>query len=188
MYKSIRIGFNTYTRPIVINYDYNIWKSLTNYRPKIVIIEVNSYRDPITKELPGDKPKKNDVLLEWYPRRIGVGCSFMSMVELGLEKGYIPVSFTGNLTFVRKDLVVQLKEFPYIVSNKPYDYIDLYTNLSLWNNRWSTNSALIFNVAIRNYYKSHSVDKELDFKWILEHIQEYGNMLWNYNFESSHSS
>jgi len=33
------------------SYDYDIWKNFQEYTPKIVVIEVNSYRDPIVDEI-----------------------------------------------------------------------------------------------------------------------------------------
>lgn len=166
------------------SYDYEIWKNFVIYKPKIVIIEANSYRDPIFEEtykkpctsyeLFGDPIKAN------HPDRIGSGASFMSLIKLGLEKGYIPVSFTGNVTFVDKDLIHNLKEFPYKISSNPFDYIDLYTNLCMWNvgNKiWVTNTGLMFNTALRNYYLQFGV-KKIDYKWIAEQIRIKGNKIW----------
>ncbi len=134
--------------------DYYVWDNLTEFYPKIVIIETNPYRDPVYEELPG-KPSYEyniDLLREWHPSSIGIGCSFISTVKLGLKKGYIPLAFTGNLIFLRKDLAHHLKEFPYKISDDPYDYLTLYTHLVLSNNQWTTNTGLILNVAIRDYY------------------------------------
>ncbi len=119
---------------IDIDYDdYFVWENLTEFEPKIVIIETNSYRDPVFEELPGVPSKEYniDLLKLWCPSRVACGCSFISAIELGLKKGYIPVAYTGNITFVRKDLVHKLIEFPYIISDNPHDYIPLYTHLVL---------------------------------------------------------
>ncbi len=135
--------------------DYYVWERLTDFAPKIVIFETNSYRDPVFDELPRVPATvyNRDLLKEWMPDRVAQGCSFIAAVKLGLQKGYVPVSYTGNITFVRKDLVSQLHEFPYILSDNPYDYLTLYTHLVLWNNNtWMTNTGLILNVAIRDYY------------------------------------
>lgn len=153
--------------------DYYVWQNLNQYQPKIVIIETNPYRDPIFDELPG-KPCPDytiDPLKFWHPGRVAVGCSFISAIRLGLQKGYIPVSFTGNLTFVRKDLINKLKEFPYKISDNPYDYITLYTHLVLWENSWYTNTGLILNVAIRDYYLVFG-KKNIDIEWLKQRMSQ----------------
>ncbi|MES2122078.1 MAG: hypothetical protein V4492_04785 [Chlamydiota bacterium] len=153
--------------------DYYVWENLTDFHPKIVIFEVNSYRDPVFDELPR-RPSHEyniDPLKVWCPSRIAQGCSFISAIKLGIKKGYVPVSFTGNLTFVRKDLVHQLKEFPYLVSDNPYEYLPLYTHLVLWGNKWYTNTGLILNVAIRDYYLTHQ-QKWIDPAWLKTRIAE----------------
>lgn len=147
--------------------DYYVWENLTEFNPKIVIIETNSYRDPVYEELPGSPSREYniDVLVQWHPSRIALGCSFISAVKLGLKKGYIPVAYTGNITFVRKDLVQKLKEFPCKISDDPYDYITLYTHLALWGDKWKTNTGLILNVAIRDYYLEFK-RKHIDMDWL----------------------
>lgn len=153
--------------------DYYVWENLTKFRPKIVIIETNSYRDPVYEELPG-KPSREyniDPLKQWHPSRIASGCSFISTIMLGLRKGYIPVAYTGNVTFVRSDLVHKLKEFPYQISNNPYNYINLYTHLTLWGHKWYTNTGLILNVAIRDYYLKFG-KKYIDTNWLNIRMQE----------------
>lgn len=73
--------------------DYFVWKNLNKYKPKIVIIEVNSGYLPSVK-ITSAKSNK--------------GTSFSSMVLLGKKKGYLPVYHTGNIFFVRKDYVNNL--------------------------------------------------------------------------------
>lgn len=156
--------------------DYYVWENMNNFTPKIIIFEVNSYRDPIFDELPR-KPNieyEIDLLKEQNSGRIAQGCSFISAVKLGLKKGYIPVSFTGNLIFVRKDLVTNLKEFPYKVSNDPYDYVDLYSNLSLWENTWFTNNILNVNKAIGEYYLK-TKEKKIDLNYLKNRVPEILN-------------
>lgn len=71
--------------------DYHLWKSLSSFRPKIVVIEVNSSFHPGQDYIHG-------------PAGVS-GSSFRSMVRLGRAKGYVCVCHTGNLIFVRDDLV-----------------------------------------------------------------------------------
>lgn len=153
--------------------DYYVWQGLTKFSPKIVIIETNSYRDPIFEELPNSASQEYtiDLLKAWCPIRVAMGSSFISILQLGLMKGYIPVAFTGNLTFVRKDLVYKLREFPYKISSDPYDYVTLYTHLAFWNNQWFTNTGLILNVAIRDYYLQFK-KKHIDIQWINMRMKE----------------
>lgn len=170
------------------SYDYDIWKGLEYYEPKIVIIETNSYRDPLTEEQnkvrTSDHTIEADPLLRWQPMRAAEGTSFIKMIELGLEKGYVPIAYTGNITFVHKNYVHKLKEFPYKLSDNKYDYISLYTNLCMWKDKWCTNTGLMFNVALRNYFvKFHN--KNFDVNWALEHMSDYGQDLWNYTPENS---
>jgi hypothetical protein len=156
--------------------DYYVWEKLTEFNPKIVIFETNSYRDPIYEELPG-RPSHEyniDLLQQWYPLRVASGCSFIAAVRLGLKKGYIPVAYTGNITFVRKDLVHNLKEFPYKISEDPYDYVTLYTHLSLWGNRWMTCTGLILNVALRDYYLMFK-RKHIDIEWLKVRMRQIIN-------------
>jgi len=153
--------------------DYYVWENMTKFNPKIVILEVNSYRDPVFDELPR-KPSTEyniDLLKQQIPGRVALGCSFISGVKLGLNKGYIPVSFTGNIIFVRKDLIEQLKIFPYKISNNPNDYISLYTPLSMWENDWYTNNTLYVNKAIGDYYLSTN-KKEINIEWLNKRVKE----------------
>jgi len=168
--------------------DYEIWKGLEHYEPKIVIIETNSYRDPLTEELnevrTSDHTIESDPLFRWQPMRAGQGASFIKVIELGLEKGYVPVAYTGNITFVHKNYIDKLKEFPYKLSASKYDYLHLYTNLCMWKDKWCTNTGLMFNVALKNYFlKFHN--KNFDLDWVLENMSEYGHNLWDYKPENS---
>ena len=64
----------------------------------------------------------------------------------------LPAKENTGIVFVRKDLVHNLKDFPYKLSDDPYDYIELYSHLCLWDNEWYTNNILIVNKAIGDYY------------------------------------
>ena len=72
--------------------DWHVWNSLTTYTPKIVIIEINSSYLPGVSAVHGESQ----------------GSSFSATVELGRRKGYQAVCHTGNLFFVRDDLVDRL--------------------------------------------------------------------------------
>ena len=70
------------------SFDYQIWKSLQLYLPKIVIIEINSYIHPDVKDYI-HTPNKFQ------------GTSFNPMLELGIQKGYKFLLHTGNMIFIR---------------------------------------------------------------------------------------
>lgn len=73
------------------NDDYLVWDSLHSYKPRVVVIEVNSDY-PETKEMiPGIE-----------------GASIKSMVELGRRKGYELAIHTGNAIFVLNKYVSAL--------------------------------------------------------------------------------
>ena len=72
------------------SYDYQLWKGLREYHPKIVIIEVNSSLPLETEQVHGEGKQ---------------GTSFTAMRKLGNEKGYSVVHHRGNIVFVRNDLL-----------------------------------------------------------------------------------
>lgn len=78
------------------SFDYDVWKSLKNYKPKIVIIEINSTVD-------------TDNALHIHTPNICQGTGFRPMHNLGTEKGYTFVLHTGNMIFVRSDLFNKLE-------------------------------------------------------------------------------
>ena len=79
----------------VDSYDYQIWKSLKKYRPKIVIIEINSFINPNSLEHIHDPHKYQ-------------GTAFLPMLILGSGKGYSFVVHTGNVIFVENKLLKKI--------------------------------------------------------------------------------
>jgi len=73
------------------SYDYQVWKSLTLFTPKIVIIEINSEIHPCNVKHIHEPGKYQ-------------GTSFLPMFLLGLQKGYTFALHTGNMIFIRNDL------------------------------------------------------------------------------------
>lgn len=71
--------------------DYQIWSEFWEYSPKITLIEVNSSFLPNIEYINGSGDMG--------------GTSFLSMLKLGRSKGYTLVCHTGNMIFVRNDLV-----------------------------------------------------------------------------------
>ena len=78
--------------------DYQIWQGLQEYRPKIVIIEVESSWRPGT-------------FVVHDPASSVAGSSFSSMLELARSKSYTLVCHTGNMVFVVGELA-ELMETP----------------------------------------------------------------------------
>jgi hypothetical protein len=76
-------------------YDYHVWKSLKKYRPKIVIIEINSSVNT-----------DNNHYIHEPGKYCGTG--FKPTYDLGIEKGYTFVLHTGNMFFIRNDLFDKL--------------------------------------------------------------------------------
>lgn len=79
------------------SYDYQVWEGVSAYSPAIVVIEINS-----------------DAANPWDLNHIHdgdryQGTAFLPMAHLGDRKGYALVCHTGNLVFVRKDLLPSLE-------------------------------------------------------------------------------
>jgi len=83
------------------SYDCDVWEGLENYIPKIVIIEINSAIPPGILKRHNDKDIVDGDLKS---KNIG-GNSFSSILEVALKKGYILVCHTGNLIFVKEELI-----------------------------------------------------------------------------------
>jgi hypothetical protein len=81
------------------SYDYWVWMSVQDYRPKVVVIEINSSFPVGTEYVQSAGPPDG-------------GASFTSMLKLGQHKGYTLVCHTGNLIFVRNDLAADLALAP----------------------------------------------------------------------------
>lgn len=75
------------------SYDCDVWESLTDYTPKIVVIEINSSVPPGVVWRHSDKTSGN---------------TFSATCNVARRKGYTLVCHTGNLIFVRDDLVGKL--------------------------------------------------------------------------------
>ena len=74
-------------------YDFQVWRAFTRYQPKIVIVEINSGIPLGIRQVHGEGRQ---------------GASFTSMLELGAAKGYRLACHTGNMVFVRADLLGRL--------------------------------------------------------------------------------
>jgi hypothetical protein len=84
------------------SYDWQVWKALQMYKPKLVIIESNC------SIAPGIYSIHNPPVSE--------GASFTALVQLGKEKGYSLVCHTGNCFFVLNELVSSLNIEPALLA------------------------------------------------------------------------
>ena len=85
------------------NDDYFVWQALSNFSPRVVVIEVNSQWPPEAEKIP----------VPGYNRfTYHTGASIRSMVQLAKSKGYELAIHTGNAIFVRQDLAVHLEVEP----------------------------------------------------------------------------
>ena len=75
------------------SYDYLVWKNLKRYKPKVVVIEINSGVDPLRED--------------WYSGNVdvGQGTSYLPMLKMGKDLGYTLLCHTGNMIFLRDDLL-----------------------------------------------------------------------------------
>ncbi|HTD39402.1 MAG TPA: hypothetical protein VK671_02190 [Mucilaginibacter sp.] len=94
--------------------DYYVWKAITKYKPRVVIIEYNSVFRPDTHFVVKYNPQR------MWDKTSYFGASLLALEKLGNEKGYCLVGcvFSGsNAFFVREDLVGDLFEAPYSAEN-----------------------------------------------------------------------
>lgn len=101
----------------VDSWDYWIWKNMTDYSAKIVIIEVDGR--PLGEEFiqPPDRPPIPTVA------RVN-GASFTSMLKLAQKKGYRLACHCGNMFFVRNDWMDKLNLPKEELDNPDSLYID----------------------------------------------------------------
>ncbi len=94
--------------------DYHVWKAISHYRPRVVVIEYNSiYRPGDHYVVPYDPGAMCDKS-SYY------GASLEAMTALGAEKGYklVASSFAGlNAFFVREDVMGELFTGPFTAEN-----------------------------------------------------------------------
>lgn len=94
--------------------DYHVWKAITHYQPRVVIIEYNSIFRPGC-----DFVVDYDTNAMWDGTS-NTSASLESLYKLGLEKGYklVASNFTGvNAFFVREDLIKDKFTGPFTAEN-----------------------------------------------------------------------
>lgn len=97
----------------VDGYDYHIWKSLKNYRPRVVCIEIADFMGPFSEgefvpeydaPIPEDFKRPVGTPEGWVP--MNRGATLLSMSKLAREMGYQPVAVTRcNAIFVADEVI-----------------------------------------------------------------------------------
>ena len=81
--------------------DYWIWKAISRYRPRLVVIEYNGSLDPTARRVMPYRPGYR------WDHTSGYGASLGALEDLAVEKGYrlVHTELAGvNAFFVREDL------------------------------------------------------------------------------------
>ena len=97
------------------SFDLAVWKSIKQYRPKIVIIEINSGIIPGVKQMHGSSKKGN---------------SFTSTVNYASEANYQLVCHTGNCIFIDNKYVKKINIKKVFLNNKNTDLLFDYSWLN----------------------------------------------------------
>ncbi|MDY7049073.1 MAG: hypothetical protein RPG89_10770 [Microcystis panniformis WG22] len=94
--------------------DYWIWQAITNYRPRVVILEYNAIYPPESSWVMQYNPSHQ------WKYNSHVGSSLKALEKLGHEKGYklVACNFSGvNAFFVREDLLADHFCSPFSAEN-----------------------------------------------------------------------
>lgn len=94
--------------------DYHVWKAISHYKPRVVVIEYNAIFQP------GDHFVVEYDANAMWDRTSNFGASLEAMTQLGLEKGYrlVASSFAGlNAFFVREDVMGDRFTGPFTAEN-----------------------------------------------------------------------
>jgi hypothetical protein len=95
--------------------DYWVWRAITSFRPRVVIIEYNAaWRPPVSVTM------KYNADHVWIEGDINSGASLSALEKLGREKGYnlVGCCFAGvNAFFVAKELCAELFATPFSSEN-----------------------------------------------------------------------
>ena len=100
------------------SYDLEVWESLKEYNPKIIIIEINS------EYLPG--------IIKWHSNKHQntKGNSFSTTLNVAKDKGYELCCHTGNMIFIKSELISMLNidekylKFPELLYNDLWFSLD----------------------------------------------------------------
>lgn len=99
------------------SYDLDIWESLKNFKPKIVVIEPNSDFDV-------------NIFKRHYKKI--PGSSFSSILKTGNDKGYALVCHVGNMIFVDKKYIKRINLNKKFIKNQNLLYNPFHKNLNFF--------------------------------------------------------
>ncbi len=126
--------------------DLEIWESIKNYEPKIVIIEICSYISPGKLERYNiDKNTKN---------------SFTSTINVGKSKGYTPLVHVGNLIFIKNEYLNKLKIEKSLLSNHEKLFLNDWKNKALLDNIKKKIFKIIPQFLVKTYNKTKIKQKK----------------------------
>ena len=95
--------------------DLEVWQNCIKYKPKIIIIEINSNLAPD--------------IIQVHNNKLGlIGNSFRSTLEVSRKKGYTPITHTGNLILLKNELLEKINFDKELIKNPEklfiYDWVD----------------------------------------------------------------
>lgn len=132
-------------------YDYHVWKSLSDYRPRCVVIEYNPTIPNHMLVVPPLNEKEQ------------TGASARALVELGMGKGYSLVAVTDcNLIFVVNEEIYKLK-----IGNTSLDILRP-RSMYMENNWFMTYNGEIYNGGPGNSYIWQGEKKFASDRFIVE--------------------
>ena len=123
--------------------DLDIWESLNNYYPKIVVIEINS------SILPG--------IISRHSQKTS-GSSFSATLNVAITKGYTLVCHTGNLIFVKNELLKYLT-----LSERYLKYPEL---LFMFESEWVNSKSILYDDAYSIYLLTKSLLNHFKSKFV----------------------
>ena len=91
----------------VDSYDSDIWETLQNYSPKVVVIEINGSVPP------GIYWRHKDTPID----SVSIGTTFSEMLNIAKQKNYTLVCQPGNCIFVKNDLLPLLNMPPDLIES-----------------------------------------------------------------------
>jgi len=93
--------------------DYNIFKYMQKYLPKVICIEVNAGHSPMfNKEIPIEIAKEN------------IGQSMTVICLEAEKKGYFPICYTGNLFLIKNEYKLLFQEHIKSITDIYIDFLD----------------------------------------------------------------
>ena len=99
------------------SFDLEVWDSLISYKPKIIIIEINSSYPP--------------GIIKWHSENHSNsnGNSFSATLKVAEDKGYKLIFHTGNMIFIKEELVDFIRIDPRFLKHPELLYDDTWYSI-----------------------------------------------------------